>query len=306
MNTSLPERSKAITPPLSNPFGALSLPEVGARWALPSDHLPIGARIGEITVASWNVLNTKYLHYIRDNTQGLADSIITRDNHKLSPNESLTAREAKVLEIVASILTKVDLVLLQECSPLVIEELTHRRPGGWIIATGHSTSSTNEICAIFNGARISLDKRHSDIVEHGFVRCRALTPGLERPIMNLLFTTSSGERLRVIHTHAPGHPEHPAIEELAEYVEPYLTNAQEPSTIVGDLNFSEAFIRNVFTRRGLPPFTNLVQMNTHIGTDGLPKQIDHILYVGSPGRAQALRSDTFGPETASTAKLINP
>ncbi len=306
MNTSFPERSKAITLPLTNPFGSLSLPEVGARWALPSDHLPIGARIGEITVASWNVLNTKYLHYIRDNTQGLADSILTHDNRRLSPNESLTVREAKVLEIVASILTKVDLLFLQECSPLVIEELTHRRPDGWIIATGHSTSSTNEICALFNGARITLDKAHSDIVERGFGRCRALTPGLERPIMNLLFITHSGERLRVIHTHAPGHPEHPAIEELVEYVEPCLTNPQEPTAIVGDLNFTEEFIRNVFTRRGLPPFTNLVQINTHIGTDGLPRQIDHILYVGPQGSAQPLQPDTFGPETVSTANLINP
>ena len=306
MNAIATERNQALTPPVSNPFGSLSLPEVGARWALPSDHLPIGARIGESTVASWNVLNTAYLHYIRENAQGLADSIIIDDNHKLSPDESLTVREAKVLEIVASILTKVDLVFLQECSPLVVEELTNRRPDGWIIATGHSTSSTNEICALFNGARITLDKAHSDIVEHGFVRCRALTPGLERPIMNLLFTTHSGERLRVIHTHAPGHPEHPAIEELAEYVEPYLTNPQVPTAIVGDLNFPEELIRNVFTRRSLPPFTNLVQMNTHIGTDGLPKQIDHILYVGPPGIAQPLQPDTFGPETASTANLINP
>ena len=294
------------TPSITNPFGSLSLPEVGARWALPSDHLPVGARIGEITIGSWNVLNTAYLHHIRDNSQGLAHSVIIHEHRRLFPPDPLTAREAKALAIIEEIFKKVDLLLLQESSPHFVDELIQRRPHGWIVVTGSSASSTNDICALFNSSRMSLDKHLSEIVELGFARCRSLTPGLQRPIMNLLFVTQSGERLRVIHTHAPGNPAHPAIEDLADYVEPFVTNPDDRTVLVGDLNFTEEFIRDVFGKRGLPPCTNVVHMNSHIGTEGLPKQIDHILYFGPAILAQALPPEAFGIENATTAKLLNP
>lgn len=38
--------------------------KVHEKWQFPSDHLPIGATIGDFNIATWNVLNNVYLNWV--------------------------------------------------------------------------------------------------------------------------------------------------------------------------------------------------------------------------------------------------
>ena len=96
--------------------------ELQERWKFPSDHLPIGISIQDTTtsfrVISWNVLNSAYMKWIYDNSQGLARSDLTKEDIPIKEG-GLTLREQHVIDLVQSFST--DILCLQECSEIFIK-----------------------------------------------------------------------------------------------------------------------------------------------------------------------------------------
>ena len=75
--------------------------ELGEKWQFPSDHLPIGLTAGNIHVATWNTLNTRYIYHILTNQQGLRDSLIVDANVPLKEGSPLTLRESQIIDQVS-------------------------------------------------------------------------------------------------------------------------------------------------------------------------------------------------------------
>lgn len=92
------------------------------KWKFFSDHLPIGVRISKnsknvISIVTCNVLNKKYIKYIKRNTQFLNNSIITKENGIQIKNSKLNLREKRILDwIVDKMKKKIILICLQEVS----------------------------------------------------------------------------------------------------------------------------------------------------------------------------------------------
>ena len=110
--------------------------KVGRTWPFPSDHLPIGVKIAfpsktEILVASWNILNTTFIHWIYKDEQGLNGSAITTgDIPAVAPNKGLTVREVSTVSFIEKLLfsePRHSVVCLQEVGAAVFRQLRSMR-----------------------------------------------------------------------------------------------------------------------------------------------------------------------------------
>ena len=55
--------------------------ELQEKWQFPSDHLPIGMTFEDLHIASWNVLDAKYMDWVMEkDSQGLKRSMIGEEH----------------------------------------------------------------------------------------------------------------------------------------------------------------------------------------------------------------------------------
>ena len=114
-------RDEVMEPLPENP-GAKAVPNraveaLRSKWDFPSDHLPVSAKIellgGSYTFASWNTLNSAYMHYIENDEQGLVGSLITQQHAPEA--EGPTEREKSLVRSLQELLdSSVSICCLQE------------------------------------------------------------------------------------------------------------------------------------------------------------------------------------------------
>ncbi|MDP1836771.1 MAG: HD domain-containing protein [Chlamydiales bacterium] len=112
--------------------------EVGSSWEFPSDHLPVGCTINDIHIASWNVLDVKYLRWIENNNQGLKNSSILRDNQTVQDSD-LTVRDQTVLSNVMEMIQHEthprSVIALEEVGDVFFEHLQKIIPKNMHVVT---------------------------------------------------------------------------------------------------------------------------------------------------------------------------
>jgi hypothetical protein len=296
-----PVTSKMALQPIQPPPSrdVIRLGELGDRWRFPSDHIPVAAVVSGVRLGTWNVLNSKWVGFFADNHEGLAASNIVTDNSPIRPGTTWTKRDGRVLETALALISRLDLLLLQECGNEFIRELLQRLPKDKRLLKGRQDSSENDIVAIFDSKKLTFDPKASVLKEDGY-SCK---PG--KPIMNMLFHQSDGDAIRVFHTHVPGDPQNPGIHEFARYV----AAAQDTSFMTiaaGDLNFLAEQVKSAFFDAGVRELLSLISLNTSVGSGMVAKGIDHILVLNARDASTLISADELSAEIAQASALLNP
>lgn len=265
-----------------------SVGELGEKWQFPSDHLPVGLSIGDVHVALWNTLNTRYIYHIHANHQGLKGSLITTANVPRDLHSKLTIREEIIVDIVLEMIhhPKVphSLLVLQEVGAEVYKELKRKLPEKMVIVTAYPDDLANGDIYIYDKERFKYISLKSDSFQ---VRPRNTYMTLT------LQDKMSGELFRFIQSHVPGGPvaSSPARKEWAEDI---LLNFDPDAihVIMGDMNRSPDFfqkdLQEIAEDFGLEthPFQNLwVPYPTHIDTYKRATWIDNF-FVYTPEESE--------------------
>lgn len=257
--------------------------ELGAEWQFPSDHLPVGASIDDIHFALWNTLNTKYLHWIEKNEQGLKNSLIMSSNIPLPGNSNLTLREAIVLVFITKMLNHPEhsrsVLALQEMGEGLLKELSRCLPNYMHVIP--EDAAKQKIEDIFLVDTRVFDILDSEISKYTFSRNTIMTLRLREK--------ASGLKYCFIQSHVPGGPVNsvPArIEFSNKIMQEY--SLDHAIVVLGDMNRSPDFFLSQFEEaakeRGLAnqPFVNVeIPYPTHINTHMQASWIDNI-FIANP------------------------
>jgi len=274
---------------------------LGAKWQFPSDHIPVAAQIGDFTLASFNVLNGKYAYHFEDDKAGLAHSQIIVDNIPLAPGSSWTKRDEHALALVLSLTSKVNLVVLQECSPLFLEKLKHAITTSHQLLTGPTDKPDNQIACVVNTEQVHLHLDECNFSKTAY-QCRS-----GYSVMDLKITSANGLRVQVLHTHVPGDPNLPGVSEFGQFIK-NNSNPEYTLIAIGDMNFPEANIEATFGQLGLPGFERLVLGNTSVGNFNettVVKDLDHILLFDKDVPSAPIDPSTLSHEVEQAYMLLN-
>lgn len=118
------------TEPIGHYVGRL-----GERWQIPSDHLPVGLVYDDLSILSWNILDTDFISTISyKNAKGLKGSLILEKNY-YHQSSSITERDLMVVDLLMIMATHeraIDLFVIQECNPAVFYEINNRLPKNFL------------------------------------------------------------------------------------------------------------------------------------------------------------------------------
>lgn len=257
------------TSTISYPVG-----ELGEQWVLPSDHLPVGATVGNIHFVMWNILSSHALHYIEDNGQGLRDSFIMAANIPTDDEDGLTLREMVIIDNIME----------------MIEHPTHPRS---VLALEEVTLQVyNKLKKILPSNMAMLPYFSQDVFIYDQNVFKLWTwdhlkyaNSSKNTITNLfLREKSTGILYCFVQSHVPGGPAVNSLPARVELSEAILGdfNPKAIKIVVGDMNRSPDYFMNNFaeTARELDieqPFQNLpVPYPTHINTHQEASWIDNI------------------------------
>lgn len=236
--------------------------DLGDAWEFPSDHLTIGATLDDFHIAFWNVLNKEYLGHIEENTQGLRDTSILRDNVPAPGHKPLTLRELTVcqdvLEMILHPTHPRSLIGLQETHPDVQKFLQTNLPPQYKILTPPGQPLSQDL--------FIYDTDRFDFISKDSVR---YTEGKPKTIFTItLFDKTQGKTFRFIQSHVPGGPNSPEgcakfAAEVSRQFDPAIT-----TVLMGDMNQSPAVITNALEAADVQSFHYLpnaypTHMNTH-------------------------------------------
>jgi endonuclease/exonuclease/phosphatase family metal-dependent hydrolase len=252
--------------------------ELGEKWQFPSDHLPVAATIGNVNIALWNTLNTRYIYHIHANHQGLKGSLITTANVQKDPSSRLTCREEMIVDMVLEMAdhpeTPRGLIALQEIGEEIFKELQRRLPTKMVCVTTFPNDLANGDIFLYDRNQFDYVSLCSD--------CYQVRP--QNTYMTLtLQEKETGSLFRFIQSHVPGGPaaSAPARKEWAEDI---LLNFDPDSVtiVMGDMNRSPDYfqkdLQTVAEEFGLErhPFKNLwIPYPTHIDTYQRASWIDN-------------------------------
>lgn len=247
--------------------------ELGSSWQFPSDHLPIGATLGDFHIAFWNILNKSYLFHIEKNDQGLRHSAILADNRPY-PHSKLTVREMiivqQILEMIAHPTHPRSLIALEETHADVQNALKQQLPGNWVVATPPDQPESQDL--------FLYDAEVFDFVEADAVK---YSPEQPKTIFTLTLREKASQKLfRFVQSHIPGGPvDSPAA--CARFAKEALRQFDPALTIVlmGDMNQSPQVIEKALktAAEGLSqPYQHLpIAYPTHVNTKMQASWIDN-------------------------------
>lgn len=247
--------------------------ELQERWEFPSDHLPVGAAVDGMEIASWNVLNTLYIDWVYKNTQGLSRSQITQQNFRVGET-ALTLREVTVAKDLVSMINHrtnpKSIIALQECGEVFLSHLTSVLPSNWKIVYS-ATDAKDQNVILYNSDVVTYLPEESSFPTDAF----PCNPG--RSLMDVTFKNNlTGKKYQVINSHVPGDPALPGRYEFVNYV---VTHSKKDTVNIalGDINFDQYEMQEAFDRVNKQhSFINHVHYDTNVGLDLHSKQIDHI------------------------------
>lgn len=248
--------------------------ELSEKWEFSSDHLPIGAKLdNDITIVSWNVLNTAYLHWIYNNDQGLANSQITREN---IPFNNITLRDqhniSHLLEMVSN---NKHIICLQECSEPFIQTLLSYLPKNIKIVRSSENAVKNQNIILYDADLFELIEK--TLHQNAF-------PSDPRPLMEVVFRDQSTQ-YRIYNAHLKCDAAKSHRFELADFVLSRL-QTNEITVILGDLNVDQGKMIEALNN---PAFLAISPYKTTVSPELESKAIDHIFIFGSS--AEALRAN---------------
>lgn len=266
--------------------------EIGEAWQFPSDHLPIGATIGNFHIAFWNILNKNYLGHIEENTQGLKNSSILRDNVPFD-RSLLTVREKIVIDQIFQMINHSthprSLVALQETHKDVQNYLKTHLPDSWKILTPPNQPISQDI--------FLYDSEIFEFISLGAVKYSSQFP---KTIFTLnLREKASNNIYRFIQSHVPGGPIN-----SAEGCEKFSTEAlkqYDPNVtivLMGDMNQSPSIIAESLLKTAeklgvSQPYQHLsVAYPTHMNTHLQASWIDNFFIYAPECSANIKASDS--------------
>lgn len=284
--------------------------DLGADWIFPSDHLPIGMSIGNVHVASWNILNTRFMHHILTNHQGLLKSLIVAANYPVEAGSELTCREAiivdEILALVRHPTVPRSVIALQETGKNVLEELKARLPANYKCITPSLEPIAEGELMIYDTERFEWIGMRS-----GRYQFRPKNSHMTLILRDL----ETGIHYRFVQTHLPA-AFGPCVDVGQEFAYEILANF-DPNAVtilMGDMNKSPDLILKDFmqvaARLGFPsqPFNPLwIPYPTHIDTQKYASWIDNLFYY-TPYPDLEIKvsssADCFFPELASPLNLL--
>lgn len=267
-------RQQLTSLPVLEAMGAY-VGELQEKWQFPSDHLPIGMTFENLHIASWNVLDAKYMDWVMEkDSQGLKRSMIGEE-HVYIKGSKLTVRDRHVVDLILEAISHPThpraILALQECGGPFLEELRSRLTGNFELISHH-------------GDAVLFDKSQFAVIDAKEVSgIFSDTP--QRTFQDIrIRRLESGELLRLVNVHLPGDPEKPARFEFASYLkqtfDPGIT-----TLAMGDMNFNELEIGEAL---GQSPFSLYSPYPTDISPfEFKSKAIDHFI-VYSPNRSPVL------------------
>ncbi len=240
--------------------------ELQERWQFPSDHLPIGMTIGDLSFASWNVLDSAYMRWVIENSQGLSRSMIM-DEHIYIGESELSVRDQHTIRLVLQMLSNDRSILsLQECSAPFLTELKAQLPDRYKIIEHYGEATIIDL----NRFQILSAKQVTGVFAEDPKR------GFQELILRCL---DNDQKFRIINAHIPGDPAKPARFEFAKY----LASTFDPgiTTIaLGDMNFNELEMADAMTQafQDENPFAIYSPYCTNISPYSfISKAIDHFI-----------------------------
>jgi len=269
--------------------------ELQKQWQFPSDHLPIGMSLEKINLASWNVLDTKYINWqIEKNSQGLSHSLIADENVYIDETKTLTVRDIHAIELVMQMIQhpshRKHILSLQECSEPFLLELKMHLPSNFIVIAN-------------DGNAILIDTSLFDVIKTQTANIFSSDP--ERTIQDITIKLKENQQIfRIINVHIPGDPTKPSRYELTQYLaktfDPAIT-----TIAMGDMNFNEVQMQHAINI-SQKPFTLYTPYCTNISpTTFIAKAIDHFI-VYAPNKTVTLHEpNQVMIGLSSTAKLLS-
>ncbi len=282
--------------------------KLAEKWQFPSDHLPVGAQVGNARVVSWNILNDHFMSWVTEkDSQGLNGSMISQlDNLPSQKYPQLTMRDELVMDYLLQIINDpvngAHLILaLQECSPEFIRAFQSRLPLSMgIVLSDPQLKLKDHNIVIYNREAFTY------VPEESAIALAFPNTDPKRTLMDLMFIdNASQEKMRVINAHLPGDPLNPGTFDYAHYL---MTNLRQDCTTIalGDMNFTEEEMQLAFDREGGAPFRNLVGYNTNIGANTFEaKSIDHI-WVNTKLPCAGMQPNEVLSGLQSTVDLLTP
>lgn len=243
--------------------------ELQEKWQFPSDHLPIGMTFENMEIASWNVLDAKFMAWVTQNSQGLSRSLITQEDVAIT-NSELTIRDQHnvclILEMIHHPTHPRSLICLQECGTAFIKELKTKLPSYFTIISHHGESTL-------------IDTRSFKIEDSKKV-AGIFTDQPKRTIQEITVTRKANkEKIRLINAHLPGDPQNPGYVAFTQYLaktfDPTIT-----TIAMGDMNFNEIEIYTGLNQsfRNHSPMGVYSPYPTNISPyDFYSKAIDHFI-----------------------------
>ena len=242
--------------------------ELHEKWQFPSDHLPIGAAVGDTNIISWNVLNNAYMSWVYKNSQGLTDSMIT-DQDVVVKDNGLTQRDLTMVKYILEMVEKNNsLICLQECSAEFIAELQETLPENMEIVLSFDTKVKDQEVVIYNKDEFSFIEKIIDL--DGY-------PSTQGKLLMTVALEKNGITYRVFNSHVPGDPNLPGRYEFAQYVKNHQQKG-EITIALGDLNFDQYEMDDAFKVAAgdqESTFTRITPYQTNVGLDMYSKAIDH-------------------------------
>ncbi len=247
--------------------------KLGEKWQFPSDHLPVGVEVNGVRIISWNVLNGEYMQWVTEKDgQGLNGSLITA-LHKPVGSDGLTVRDVLVADMVQQMMSRGDVIALQECSNPFLHCLQERLLPGWKVVTDSPSGyEKDHLAVLYNENRMHFSSSETS---------RSVYPSDPgRPVFNTLFSDAQGHSLQIMNAHIPGDPNKPGREEFARYV--FAQHRDDGTTVaLGDNNFERQQMIDAYRKAGFSDFSLHSPWQTNI--DPYSKQskgIDHLFVVG--------------------------
>ena len=253
-------------PSILSPMGTY-VGELQEAWQFPSDHLPIGMHYRGLGIASWNVLDSEYMHWvIEKNSQGLSRSLIA-DTHVYVDETKLTIRDQIVVDTIIQMISHPthprDIVALQECGKPFLRHLASRLPD-------HIKLIEEE------GNALLIDQTQFTVLVARSVTgvfSQSATRSFQEIILEHVETK---EQFRLINAHLPGDPLGSGRYEFAQYLAQTVDSLM-PTLAMGDMNFNELEMRDAFAEQEFPvSFSIHSPYCTNIDpTTRFSKAIDH-------------------------------
>ncbi|MBY0530212.1 MAG: hypothetical protein K2P51_08530 [Rhabdochlamydiaceae bacterium] len=277
----------------------ISVGELHEKWRFPSDHLPVGIEVNGVKIISWNVLNNAYMQWVTDkDSQGLNGSLISELDVRVN-DSGLTQRDVLVADMVQEMMSKGQVVALQECSVPFLAHLKERLPEQWGMVKSFNFNRQDQDVVLYDRSQLTYRRDLSETTQYAY-------PSVpKRPLQNTYFSQNGGPDLRIINAHIPGDPNLPAREEFASYV--HKQHQEDIITVaLGDNNFERDEMIEAYRKAGFTDFSIHSPWKTNI--DPVTKEskgIDHLFVAGDHKSRDLKAEEILNERLRATIELLN-